>query len=175
MHLDGARLWNAMRATSTSPAFYGEYFDTISVCFSKGLGAPIGSALVGSREAMKKALRIRKMLGGGMRQAGYLAAAASYAIDHHWQELDKDHERAKELGQALLQLEKVRYLAPVDTNIVIFELETPALEARFMHAMEEKNIQLISMGNGKLRFVTHRDYTEAQHDYVLDCLGKLRL
>jgi threonine aldolase len=175
LHLDGARLWNAMRATATRPTFYGEHFDTISVCFSKGLGAPIGSALIGSEVDMQKALRIRKMLGGGMRQAGYLAAAASYAIDHHWDDLDKDHQRAKELGDAVLQLNAVRYLAPVDTNIVIFELASPSQEEDFMQAMKDNSIKLISMGSGKLRFVTHRDYTENQHRYVLECLRKLTL
>ena len=175
LHLDGARLWNAMRATSTSPKFYGEQFDTISICFSKGLGAPIGSALLGSEEHMQKALRIRKMLGGGMRQAGYLAAAASYAIDHHWQDLDSDHRRAKELGDAVLQLKGVSFLAPVDTNIVIFELETPKMEANFMAAMQARNIHLISMGSGKLRFVTHRDYKEHHHNYVMDCLKNIIL
>ena len=175
LHLDGARLWNAMRATSTSPSFYGEQFDTISICFSKGLGAPIGSALLGSKEHMQKALRVRKMLGGGMRQAGFLAAAASYAIDHHWEDLDNDHRRAKELGEAVLQLNGVRYLAPIETNIVIFELESPLLETSFMDAMKERSIQLIGMGSGKLRFVTHRDYTEEQHNYVMDCLKKIIL
>ncbi|MGB2397850.1 MAG: threonine aldolase family protein, partial [Flavobacteriaceae bacterium] len=118
LHLDGARLWNAMVATSTKPVFYGQHFDTISVCFSKGLGAPVGSALVGSKEQINDALRIRKILGGGMRQAGYLAAAASYAIDNHWTSLASDHLKAKELGAELQQISAVRYLAPVETNIV---------------------------------------------------------
>lgn len=170
LHLDGARIWNAMIATKTSPAFFGANFDTISVCFSKGLGAPVGSALVGSKALMDKALRVRKILGGGMRQAGYLAQAASYAIDHHWDTMAKDHEKAKALGEAVLAIDGIDYLAPVDTNIVIFELATPQLEERFMTYMKQCEIELISMGSGKLRFVTHRDYTDAQHDYVLNCL-----
>lgn len=170
LHLDGARIWNAMIATKTSPAFFGAHFDTISVCFSKGLGAPVGSALVGSKALMDKALRVRKILGGGMRQAGYLAQAASYAIDHHWDTMAKDHEKAKALGEAVLAIDGIDYLAPVDTNIVIFELATPQLEERFMTYMKQCEIELISMGSGKLRFVTHRDYTDAQHDYVLNCL-----
>lgn len=173
LHLDGARLWNAMVATSTAPIDYGRLFDTISVCFSKGLGAPIGSALVGSREAIDKALRIRKMLGGGMRQAGYLAAAATYAIDYHWKDLAEDHRKAKELGEALLQLKGLKHLAPVDTNIVIFEMKSKAIEDQFLNEMTASTIQLISMGSGKLRFVTHRDYTEDQHSYVLNCLKKI--
>ncbi len=172
LHLDGARLWNAMIATDTTPAFYGAHFDTISICFSKGLGAPVGSALVGSKRMMDKALRIRKILGGGMRQVGYLAQAASYAIDHHWVEMTNDHDKAKALGKALLALDGVKYLAPVDTNIVIFELAASPIEDRFMAYMQKCGIQLIRMGSGKLRFVTHRDYTEEQHQYVLACLNQ---
>ena len=174
LHLDGARIWNAMIATKTTPAFYGEHFDTISVCFSKGLGAPIGSALIGSKEMIDQALRVRKILGGGMRQAGYLAEAASYAIDHHWQETAQDHVKARELGAAVMAIDGVRYLAPVDTNIVIFELASSQLEDEFMAYMTQSGIQLISMGSGKLRFVTHRDYTNDQHSYVLSCIQQFK-
>lgn len=175
LHLDGARLWNAMIATNTSPTFYGENFDTLSVCFSKGLGAPVGSALVGSKADIDKALRIRKVLGGGMRQAGYLAAAATYAIDHHWEDLRNDHQKAKELGNVLKNISGISYLAEVETNIVIFEFENPHLEENFMNYMNQNNIQLIRMGSGKLRLVTHRDYTLTQHQYVLDCLQNIKL
>ena len=170
LHLDGARLWNAMTATKTSPSFYGEMFDTISVCFSKGLGAPVGSALLGTKEQIDRALRIRKMLGGGMRQAGYLAAAASYGITHHWPRMGEDHQKAKALGEAIKAVDGVRYLAPVDTNIVIFEFTSEAREKQFMEYMQKCKIQLISMGSGKLRFVTHLDYSNDQHAYVLQCI-----
>lgn len=170
LHLDGARLWNAMVATNISPDFYGQHFDTLSICFSKGLGAPVGSALIGSQTTIDNALRIRKMLGGGMRQAGYLAAAAIYGIDHHWHRMQQDHDKAKSLGEVLSKVPGVRYLAPVDTNIVIFELDSEARENQFMQHMQKNKIQLISMGSGKLRFVTHLDYTDAQHDYVLKCI-----
>ena len=170
LHLDGARLWNAMTATKTSPAFYGEMFDTISVCFSKGLGAPVGSALLGTKEQIDRALRVRKMLGGGMRQAGYLAAAASYGIIHHWPRMEEDHQKAKALGEAVKAVDGVRYLAPVDTNIVIFEFTSEAREKQFMEHMQKCKIQLISMGSGKLRFVTHLDYSNDQHAYVLQCI-----
>jgi len=170
LHLDGARLWNAMTATKTSPAFYGEMFDTISVCFSKGLGAPVGSALLGTKEQIDLALRIRKMLGGGMRQAGYLAAAANYGITHHWPRMEEDHQKAKALGEAVKAVDGVRYLAPVDTNIVIFEFTSEAREKQFMEHMQKCKIQLISMGSGKLRFVTHLDYSNDQHAYVLQCI-----
>ena len=174
LHLDGARIWNAMIATKTSPAFYGEHFDTISVCFSKGLGAPIGSALIGSKEMIDQALRVRKILGGGMRQAGYLAEAASYAIDHHWQETAQDHVKARELGVAVMAIEGVRYLSPVETNIIVFELASSQLEEEFMAYMAQSGIQLINMGSGKLRFVTHRDYTDEQHSYVLSCIQQFK-
>lgn len=170
LHLDGARLWNAMVATNISPDFYGQHFDTLSICFSKGLGAPVGSALIGSQTTIDNALRIRKMLGGGMRQAGYLAAAAIYGIDHHWHRMQQDHDKAKSLGEVLSKVPGVRYLAPVDTNIVIFELDSEARENQFMQHMQKNKIQLISMGSGKLRFVTHLDYTDTQHDYVLKCI-----
>ena len=170
LHLDGARLWNAMTTTKTSPAFYGAMFDTISVCFSKGLGAPVGSALLGTKEQIDRALRIRKMLGGGMRQAGYLAAGASYGITHHWPRVEEDHQKAKALGEAVKAVDGVRYLAPVDTNIVIFEFTSEAREKQFMEHMQKCKIQLISMGSGKLRFVTHLDYSNDQHAYVLQCI-----
>ena len=170
LHLDGARLWNAMVASKTSPTFYGEHFDTLSVCFSKGLGAPVGSALIGTKEAIDKALRVRKMLGGGMRQAGYLAAAALYGIEHHWPRMEEDHHKAKFLAAEVAKLPSVRYVAPADTNIVIFEFETEQRENEFMKHMEKHSIQLISMGSGKLRFVTHLDYTDQQHDYVVKCI-----
>lgn len=173
LHLDGARLWNAMVATKTSPAFYGQHFDTLSICFSKGLGAPVGSALVGPQSTIDNALRIRKMLGGGMRQAGYLAAAAIYGIDHHWHRMQQDHDKAKSLGEVLSKVPGVRYLAPVDTNIVIFEMDSEVRENQFMQHMQKNEIQLISMGSGKLRFVTHLDYSDAQHDYVLKCINQL--
>ena len=173
LHLDGARLWNAMVATKTSPDFYGQHFDTLSICFSKGLGAPVGSALIGSQTTIDSALRIRKMLGGGMRQAGYLAAAAIYGIEHHWHRMQQDHEKAKSLGEVLSKVPGVRYLAPVDTNIVIFELDSEARENQFMEHMQKNKIQLISMGSGKLRFVTHLDYSDAQHDHVIKCIKQL--
>lgn len=173
LHLDGARIWNAMLATNTSPDEYGDLFDTISICFSKGLGAPIGSALLGSKKAMDDALRVRKMLGGGMRQVGYLAAAASFAIDNHWKSMENDHRKAKELEKTLSNLPFVNYIAPVDTNIVIFEIENQMKENHFFDTLHDLNILFIRMGTGKLRFVTHRDYTDIQHKYVINELVKL--
>jgi threonine aldolase len=119
-HLDGARLFNALVAKNESPAQYGELFDTISICLSKGLGAPIGSILLGSKEHIEKALRIRKLFGGAMRQAGFLAAAAIYALDHHVDRLAEDHKKAKQIETVLNTLSYVKKVEPVETNIIIF-------------------------------------------------------
>ena len=173
LHLDGARIWNALVASGQDAKSYGTLFDTISVCFSKGLGAPVGSALIGSKASMEKALRVRKVFGGGMRQAGFLAAAASYAIDHQWESLSEDHRKAKELKSVLDLLTYIKKVEAVDTNIVIFNLLDTAKEADFMNKMQKHEIRFISMGQGKLRMVTHRDYTQEQHQYVLDILQKL--
>lgn len=173
LHLDGARIWNALVASGQDAKSYGSLFDTISVCFSKGLGAPVGSALIGSKAAMEKALRVRKVFGGGMRQAGFLAAAASFAIDHQWESLSEDHRKAKELKSVLEQLPYIEKVEAVDTNIVIFNLLDTTKEADLMNKLQEHEIRFISMGQGKLRMVTHRDYTQMQHQYVLDVLQKL--
>ena len=167
-HLDGARLWNALVAKGEHPRQYGEIFDTISVCLSKGLGAPMGSVLIGKRELMNKAIRVRKVLGGGMRQIGFMAAAGLYAIDNHVERLVEDHKKAKEIGSVLEELDYVTKVEPVDTNIVIFNVNID--EQKFLKDMEEKDIHFYSMGQGKLRFVTHYDYTSEMHDYFLSLL-----
>ena len=170
-HLDGARIWNALEARNQAPEAYGALFDTISVCLSKGLGCPVGSLLIGSGPTMEKALRIRKVLGGGMRQAGYLAAAGLYALEHNRGRLRDDHRRAREIGEALLGRDFVKHVAPVETNIVIFELHTEmATDTDMVRALNAKGIRLIGMGEGKLRLVTHMDYTEEMHDYVLSVI-----
>jgi threonine aldolase len=174
-HLDGARIWNALEAKSQEPRGYGALFDTISVCLSKGLGCPVGSLLIGSEAAMEKALRIRKVLGGGMRQAGYLAAAGLYALQHNRERLQEDHRRAREIGEALQGREFVKHVAPVETNIVIFELQPQlASDTEMVRALNAKGIRLIGMGEGKLRLVTHMDYTEAMHEYVLNTISAIQ-
>ncbi|MFW2377672.1 MAG: threonine aldolase family protein [Cellulophaga baltica] len=173
-HLDGARLWNAMVAKNETPQQYGELFDTISVCFSKGLGCPVGSVLVGNKDIMQKAIRIRKLLGGGMRQAGYLAAAATYAVDHHVDRLAEDHKRAKEIGELLTQLPFIQKVEPIETNIIIFEIDESLLSAeRFLEKLKANNVHIIGMGQGKLRIVTHLDYTEVMHEAFLSILKKI--
>lgn len=173
-HLDGARIWNALVAKPETGKDYGQIFDTMSVCLSKGLGCPIGSVLVGDEDIMENAIRIRKILGGGMRQVGFLAAAGLYALDNHIDRLAEDHQKAKEIGQELFALDFIKRVEQVETNIIIFELENKADEPKFLKTLADKNIRLSGMGNGKLRIVTHLDYTNDMHEYFLNELKGLK-
>lgn len=171
LHLDGARLFNALVAKGERPEQYGQLFDTISICLSKGLGAPMGSVLIGKKSFMEKALRIRKILGGGMRQVGFAAAAGSYALENHVDRLRQDHERAKEIGTKLQSMDWVREVEPVETNIVIFYLKDSFPENVFLDQLQGENIRISTMGKGIFRIVTHLDYTQEMHNgflYVLD-------
>ena len=172
-HLDGARLWNAMIAKKQHPKQFGALFDTISVCLSKGLGAPVGSLLLGTREDMKRALRIRKIFGGGMRQSGYLAAAGMYALQNNIVRLEEDHIRAQELGTLLATLTWVEKVEPIETNIIIFTVRKSLEEKWVIEKLKQKNIHISAMGQGKLRIVTHLDYKQVMHSYVLEQLSKL--
>jgi len=172
-HLDGARLWNALIAKKQQPKQFGALFDTISVCFSKGLGAPIGSVLLSDAATMHRALRIRKIFGGNMRQSGYLAAAGIYALQNNINRLEDDHKRAKELGQALQHLPWIEKVAPVETNILIFEVKKALNEKAVIEKFKDKGILISSMGQGKLRIVTHLDYRQVMHEYVLEAIEKL--
>ncbi|MGV3459332.1 MAG: threonine aldolase family protein [Flavobacterium sp.] len=172
-HLDGARIWNAIVAKRQHPKQFGELFDTLSVCLSKGLGAPVGSLLIGDKEDINRALRIRKILGGGMRQAGFLAAAGLYALQNNVSRLEEDHRRAKELGAFLQQLPWIASVEPIETNILIFAIQPQYNEAALIEKLKLKNIFISSLGKGKLRIVTHLDYKEVMHQYVLETLSKL--
>lgn len=172
-HLDGARIWNALVAKNQHPKEYGALFDTISICLSKGLGAPIGSLLVGDKVAIEKALRYRKVLGGGMRQVGYLAAAGIYALEHHIERLPKDHRRAKELGALLELLPWVQTVEPIETNIILFSVQPHIADTVVIEKLKQRNILISSLGKGKLRMVTHLDYKEVMHSYVLEVLQKI--
>lgn len=173
LHLDGARIWNALVAKRQNPKDFGKLFDTISVCFSKGLGAPVGSVLLGDKETIKRALRIRKVLGGAMRQSGYLAAGALYALENNIKLLTEDHRRAKELANVLKKKEWVAAVEPVETNILIFSLIPEYSDAVFIEKLKQKNISINAIGNRKLRMVTHLDYREVMHTYVLETLAKM--
>lgn len=174
-HLDGARIWNALVAKPQTAKDYGELFDTLSVCLSKGLGCPVGSVLIGDEDIMENAMRIRKILGGGMRQVGYLAAAGIYALDNHHQRLVEDHQKAFEIGSVLSQLDFVKTVEPVETNIVIFELKNKVNETQFLKSLADNNIRISTMGSGKLRVVTHLDYTDEMHQQFINILSQTAL
>jgi threonine aldolase len=162
LHLDGARLFNALVETNESPAQYEAVFDSISICLSKGLGCPVGSLLLGNKEFIKQARRVRKAMGGGWRQAGFLAAAGIYALDNHVVRLKEDHSRAKAIGQILETLTEVEYIYPIDTNIVIFQLPETILAADYVSMLATKGILAVTFGKHLVRFVTHLDFSDEQ-------------
>ena len=170
MHLDGARLWNAHVATGIALADYAQYFDTVSVCLSKGLGAPVGSVLVGTAKDIDKAHRYRKIYGGGMRQAGILAAAGIYAIENNLDRMAEDHERAKKLANCLDSFEGVNVnLDVTETNIVIAEFDTDIYSVEKVNAALQKNgVYAIPFSSTKIRFVTHLDLQESDIDLAID-------
>ncbi len=159
-HLDGARLFNALVETDENPGDYGRLFDSISICISKGLGAPVGSVLIGNKDFIHRARRIRKVFGGGMRQAGYLAAACIYALDHHVERLHEDHRRARQLESLLLSLPFVDAVMPVQTNLVFFNLKPEMPTARFLKILKENEIHALALAPQEVRFVTHLDITD---------------
>lgn len=160
LHLDGARFFNALVETGESPADWGAHFDTISICLSKGLGCPIGSVLLGTKTDIKRAKKVRKVFGGGMRQAGFLAAAGIYALDHQVERLKEDHRRARVLGQFLVQAPHVAEVLPVATNIVIARLEGKSPEI-YLQELSSKGIKGVKFGKDLVRFVTHLDFGDA--------------
>jgi threonine aldolase len=160
LHLDGARLFNALAETKENTIDVGNAFDSISICLSKGLGAPVGSLLLGTTDFIKKARRLRKVFGGGMRQAGFLAAAGIYALDNNINRLTEDHKRAKQIEEMLVKLPYVESVLPVDTNIVIFNL-SPSLKLDLFEAkLKEQGIKMSAFGKQTVRFVTHLDFTD---------------
>ncbi|MDR6564389.1 MULTISPECIES: GntG family PLP-dependent aldolase [unclassified Arcicella] len=160
LHLDGARIFNALVETEESPLEYGKVFDSMSVCLSKGLGTPIGSVLLGTKAFIKKAKRVRKRLGGGWRQAGYLAAAGIYALDHNINRLKEDHTRASIIGETMAKLPEVENVLPVDTNIVILNLNHKILATDYVQQLNAKGIRATTFGKHQVRFVTHLDFTD---------------
>ena len=175
LHLDGARVFNALVETEDEAKDYGKYFDTISICLSKGLGAPVGSLLLFKEEYAKKAHRIRKVFGGGMRQAGYLAAAGIYALDNHIERLWDDHQRAKQIEAVLEKLPYVEKVLPVQTNIVIFELEGNTTAKSYLEKLEKKGILAVPFGPKEVRFVTHLDYDDEMLEKTLKVIKELEI
>ncbi len=170
LHLDGARLFNALVAKKEDPKDYGKIFDTISICLSKGLGTPLGTVLIGNKKIMKNAIRVRKVLGGGMRQVGFMAAAGIFALDNNVDRLAGDHRRASEIGEVLGKQDYIKEVESVETNIVIFYLKDPTAEAEFLGRLNNEKIRISNMGQGKLRIVTHLDYTADMHHRFLALL-----
>ncbi len=161
---------NALVAKNEDPTRYGLLFDTISVCFSKGLGAPLGTVLIGKKEVMQNAIRVRKVLGGGMRQIGYMAAAGLYALDNNIERLAEDHQRALEIALVLKGQAYVKNVEATETNIVIFQLEDDIKDEKFINDLAAQHIKISDMGQGKLRMVTHLDYTQEMHETLLEIL-----
>lgn len=175
MHLDGARLFNALTVTGMNPAEYSKNFDSISICLSKGLGAPVGSLLLGTREFIHKAHRVRKVMGGGMRQAGFLAAAGLYALKHHVQRLPEDHLHAKILEETLRSCAWVKSVIPVETNIVVAELDRMEMRDRVIAFLAENGIKTAAFGPGMIRLVTHLDISPEMIDYTRKMLQEVKL
>ncbi len=173
LHLDGARIFNALVATGDKAIAYGKYFDGISVCLSKGLGAPVGSVFLASKETIKKARKIRKVLGGGMRQAGFLAAAGIYALDHHVSRLADDHAHAKALAQALEKTNFVSSVLPVETNIVLFDVKKGLNAENIVKQLEQKGILCNSTSAQTIRFVTHLDVSSSMIDQTIQTVLNL--
>ncbi len=172
-HIDGARLFNALVETPQTPRDYGKIFDTISICLSKGLGCPIGSLLIGNKQDIKKARRVRKVFGGGMRQAGYLAAAGIYALDHHIDRLKEDHRKAREIAKVLENLPFVKTVLPVETNIVVFDLKDGIERDEFLKKLKQKNILAIAFGPQRVRMVTHLDIKDEMLEKLFQILQKI--
>lgn len=169
LHLDGARIFNALAETGDSPADAAGPFDSVSICFSKGLGCPIGSVLVGDKEFIRKARRVRKVMGGGMRQAGLLAAAAIYALDNNIKRLKEDHLRAKKIAEVLQAAPYVESLLPVETNIVIFHLKGTSSQ-EFIQKLTAEGVKAIAFGKQTVRLVTHLDFDDQQMEKTLRVL-----
>lgn len=172
-HLDGARACNRLVAAGDDWAEYGSLFDSISICLSKGLGAPVGSVLIGPTDFIYWARRFRKALGGGMRQAGYLAAAGLHALEHHVDRLAEDHRRAKILEEALLSTASVSETLPVETNIVIFKLNQGKVAPEVSVKFAEHNILANPASPEHIRFVTHLDFSDDHLQYVCETLPKV--
>ena len=159
LHLDGARLFNALVAKKQTALSYGRLFDSISICLNKGLGCPIGSILIGPAPFIRQARRIRKVFGGGMRQAGFMAAAGIYALENHVDRLAEDHAHARQIAAVLEKKDFVASILPVETNIIIFEVEASVCAKQLAAQLKEQDVLAIAISANQLRFVTHLDIT----------------
>jgi len=173
LHLDGARLFNALIAKNESPKEYGAIFNSISVCLSKGLGAPVGSVLLGTKDFIEKARRVRKVFGGGMRQAGYLAAACIYALENHIERLALDHRHAQQIVAALKEKDFTGDMYPVETNIVIFEVKGKYTAQSLTEKLKENNILAMAISPTQIRMVLHLDVTEEMVKETISVISDL--
>jgi threonine aldolase len=173
LHLDGARLWNALVAKKESPAQYGKIFDSISVCLSKSLGCPVGSLLLGNKEIIKKARRIRKVFGGGMRQAGFLAAAGIYALQNNIDRLVEDHANAKQIADKIAYKKFVKLVLPVETNIIIFELNEGMTARDLVSKLKEQDILGYAISANRVRLVLHLDISKEMVERTIQVFSQL--
>lgn len=173
LHLDGARLFNALVHKGESPAQYGEVFHSISICLNKGLGCPMGSILMGSRDFIRQARRVRKVFGGGLRQAGYMAACGLYALENHIDRLSEDHLHARRIAEGLSRKSFIDHILPVETNIVIATVRKPDTAAEIAGRLHQLGIRVIAISPAQLRFVTHLDISSAMVDQALDIIEDL--
>lgn len=175
LHLDGARLFNSLVETNISYSEYAANFDSISICLSKGLGAPVGSILLGKKSFIDKARRVRKVFGGGMRQAGTIAAGGLYALKNNVQKLKEDHLKAKQLEICLLERDWVADVIPVETNIVVAILKKHEQREHIIELLAKENIRIMAFGPGMLRMVTHLDVSMNEIDQVCEALKKVKI
>jgi threonine aldolase len=175
LHLDGARLFNAIVARNESPQQYGALFNSISVCLNKGLGCPIGSILLGNKTFIKKARRVRKVFGGGMRQAGFMAASGIYALENHINRLANDHDHAQQIAKALQQQEFVAGILPVDTNIIIFEIKAPWQATAIAAELKKQQILAFAISPTQVRMVLHLDITPEMVKRIIEVVASLKV
>lgn len=173
LHLDGARLFNALIEKNETPRQYGTMFDSISICLSKSLGCPVGSLLLGNKVFINKARRIRKVFGGGMRQAGFLAAAGTYALKNHVERLQTDHEHAKKIAETISKKEFVKQILPVETNIIIFELKDPGSAPSLVSKLKKYNILGYAISQNRVRLVLHLDITKEMVEQTISAFKLL--
>lgn len=173
LHLDGARIFNAIVEKGYTSGQIGELFDSLSICLSKGLGAPVGSVLIGSKDFIRQARRVRKVFGGGMRQAGYLAAAGIYALDHHVERLEEDHRKARILGNTLQMQTFVEEVIPVETNILFFKLTDQFKDQDFLKMLESRGMKAVGLGPQLIRMVTHLDFSDQMLNESIKILNSL--
>ena len=174
LHLDGARLWNALVAKNEKPKQYGETFDSISICLSKGLGSPAGSVLIGKKNFVKKARRIRKVFGGGMRQGGFLAAAGIYALKNNINRLEQDHLHAKQIGEAFTKSKLVKTVLPIETNIIIFDTSNSNAGPKIVENLRQEKILCYAITPNRIRFVVHLDITKEMVDKTIDVINSMQ-